>query len=72
MGYLQISEVGQHKGFTYALAEQEDYQQLQTSITTVLDTILKDLEAQISSPSAQLPGKPVKPKPSKQKQEPAQ
>jgi hypothetical protein len=73
MGYLQkYSEGGQHKGFTYALAEQEDYLQLQSSITTVLDTILKDLEAQISPPSAQLSGEPVKPKPSKQKQTAAQ
>ena len=60
-----------NKGFTYALADQEEYQQLKSNITTVLDTILNNIQETqqqpIGSPSAQTTTEPVKHKPGKGK-----
>jgi DNA-binding MarR family transcriptional regulator len=61
------------KGFAYALADQKEYQQLKSNITTVLDTILNNIQANhqqpTGSPSAQITTEPVKHKPGKGKKQ---
>lgn len=59
-----------NKGFTYALADQEEYQQMKNNIATVLDAILNNIQAThqpTSSPSAQTTTELVKPTPNKRK-----
>lgn len=67
-GYLTRHPGGDDsKGFTYAITDQEEYQQMKISITTVLDTILNNIQVTLqqstSSPLAQNPNEPVKPNP---------
>lgn len=71
-GYLtKLPGAEESKGFTYALSDQEEYQQLKSSIITMLDTILNNIQATfqqpISSSSAQKSNEPVKHMPAKGK-----
>ena len=69
-GYLNKVEQEETRSFVYSLTSQEDYQQLQISIHQVLDSIVQQLTTQqqpISSPSAQKPIEPMKPRPRKKK-----
>ncbi len=56
-GYIHRREA-ETKSFQYEVTSYEDYQQLQATISTVLDSILQRLT---SSPSAHLHSEPVKP-----------
>ncbi|MCS3799478.1 hypothetical protein [Niastella sp. OAS944] len=61
-----------NKGFIYALADHEEYQQMKSNISTVLDAILNNIQATYqptSSPAAQTTTEPVKPTPNKRKKE---
>jgi hypothetical protein len=67
-GYLTRQPgADENKGFNYSLSDQEEYQQLKSGITTVLESILNNIQATIqqptSSPSAQNTSEPLKPKP---------
>jgi len=65
--FYRLPEGDEHGGFTYRLCDPKEYQQLQTSITTVLDNMLKKVEAHHGSPSAQSHNELVKPKPAKER-----
>ena len=74
-GYLQKSFAEDNKSFAYTVTEEADYQQLQDSITTILDKALQDLKSLYQSDGslpAQSPTEPVKPKQVKRKRSPAQ
>jgi hypothetical protein len=58
-GYIQRQEADT-KCFQYEITSYEDYQQLQASITTALDTILQRLTSPLSAHSTNEPVKPVK------------
>ena len=62
-----------NKGFTYSLADQEEYQQMKSNITTVLDNILNNIQANhqqpTGSPSAQPLNEPIKHRPGKGKKQ---
>lgn len=67
-GYLtKLPGAVENKEFTYAISDQEEYQQMKSSIITVLDTILNNIQATIQQPtssqSAQSSTEPLKPKP---------
>jgi hypothetical protein len=67
-GYLtKLPGAGENKEFTYATTDQQEYQQMKNSITTVLDAILQKIQANqqqvTSSPSAQNSNEPMKLKP---------
>ena len=69
-GYLNKVEQKETRSFVYSLTHQEDYQQLQTGISQVLDSILQQLITQQQpngSPSAQKANEPMKPRPRKKK-----
>ncbi|HWK05698.1 MAG TPA: hypothetical protein VNS58_18790 [Puia sp.] len=67
-GYLTRKEEPETRSFIYQLTSQEEYQQLQTGIHQLLDSILQNLQQQPSgSPSAHPPTEPRKPKPAKKK-----
>ena len=73
-GYLtKLPGAGENKEYTYAITDQEEYQQMKNNITTVLDSILNNILATqqqpTSSPSAQSTTEPVKPKPVKGKKQ---
>lgn len=63
-GYLNKVEQKETRSFIYSLTNQEDYQQLQTSISQLLGNIVQQLS---SSTPAQLPNEPIKPRPAKKK-----
>lgn len=72
-GYLQKIPSEDNKVHTFQLTEGITYQQLENSITSVLDAMLEKLNNQPISPvSAQSPNGPVKPSTSKQKKASAQ
>lgn len=75
-GYIhRIPEGLDNKSFTYTTSNPEDYNELQTGISTVLDNILTELKAKhqlTGSPLAQLPIEPMKPATSKRKKASAQ
>jgi len=64
-GYLVKSQSKETRIFTYSLLSQEQYQELQQSISQGLDAILNKLTQDTSPIQAQKPVKPRKPKPSK-------
>ncbi|NCI45662.1 ATP-binding cassette domain-containing protein [Sediminibacterium soli] len=60
-GYIQRQEADT-KRFQYEVTSYEDYQQLQATITTALDTILERLTSSLTAQSTNEPVKPVKTK----------
>ncbi|WP_208025682.1 hypothetical protein [Niastella caeni] len=69
----RLPEGDESKGFTYGLCDQEEYQQMKSNITTVLDTILNNIQETQQQPTssiaAQKPTEPVKPRPGKGKKQ---
>jgi len=72
-GYLNRHPGGEdNKGFTYTLADQEEYQQMKNNIAAVLDTILNNIQAThqpTSSLSAQTTTELTKHRTGKEKQQ---
>jgi hypothetical protein len=61
-GYIQKTSADGDKQFHFALLDEESYQELQTSISTVLDKVLHDLYRLTGSVLAQQATEPMKPK----------
>lgn len=73
-GYLQKTYGEDNKSFSYTVADQGDYQQLQANITTILDKVLEDSKAKhrlTGSIPAQQGFEPVEPRPVKKRRSPA-
>lgn len=65
-GYIKKSSGSKAKGFTYEVVSYEEYQQLQNSISHILDESLQKLKAVVQgSPVVQKKNDPLKSKPSK-------
>lgn len=67
-GYLVRVDQKETKSYIYSLINQEDYQEMQNNISTVLDKILQS----ISSMPAQSSHEPMKPKPARKRKPSAQ
>jgi len=65
-GYIKKSSGSKAKGFTYEVVSYEEYEQLQNSISHILDESLQKLKAVVhSSGVVQKKNEPLKPKPRK-------
>ena len=63
-GYIKLQESKKQKGYRYEIVSYKEYEQLQKSITTVLDEILQSLQA-TKPPMSQNGNGSMKPKPVK-------
>jgi predicted transcriptional regulator len=65
-GYIKLQEKDKHQGYIYEITSYEEYQQLQKSVTAVLDEVLTHLQTG-EPPMSQTTTSSTKPKPDKKK-----
>ncbi|OQP52810.1 hypothetical protein A4H97_24225 [Niastella yeongjuensis] len=65
-GYIKLQEKDKHQGYIYEIASYEEYQQLQKSVTNVLNEVLIRLQTG-EPPMSQTTTGSTKPKPDKKK-----